>query len=74
MRRKSNKRSRESDPDDHRLRSPIVFRLILALSIPVYVGLTLLIAMWLPDYAILALIPAAFALHSAAFLLSGREP
>jgi hypothetical protein len=49
------------------------FRLVVGLSIPVYLLLTWIIAVWLPSYSYFALIPAVFALHSAAVLLSRRK-
>lgn len=49
-------------------------RAVLLASIPVYVLLTTALALWLPEYALLALIPIAFASHSAAVLLRGMEP
>jgi hypothetical protein len=54
-------------------RSALSFRLVVGLSIPVYLLLTWIIAVWLPGNSFFALIPAVFALHSAAVLLSRRK-
>lgn len=49
-------------------------KLVLLLSIPVYVFLTWLLAIWLPKYPIIASIPIVFAVHSTATLIRGVEP
>jgi hypothetical protein len=49
-------------------------RTVLILSIPVFLGLSWLIASWLPRYAAFGLVPAVFALHSIALLIRGTEP
>jgi hypothetical protein len=54
-------------------RSARSLRLIVGLSIPVYLLVTWVIAVWVPGYSFFALIPAVFALYSAAVLLSGRK-
>lgn len=54
-------------------RSALGFRLVIVLSIPVYVLLTWIIAVWLPGYSLFAVVPAVFALHSTAVLLSRRK-
>jgi hypothetical protein len=55
------------------LRSYAGFRLIIALSVLVYLALTGLIIAWLPNYPLLALVPALLALHSVSVLLSRRK-
>jgi hypothetical protein len=62
-----------SDPTPPGSRSPPGFRVVLALSIPVYLALAWIITTWLPGYSFLALVPAVFAVHSAAILLSRRK-
>jgi len=62
-----------SDQFPAKPRSALRFRLVIVLSIPVYVLPTWVIAVWLPGYSFFAVIPAVFALHSAAILCSGRK-
>jgi hypothetical protein len=47
---------------------------ILLLSVPIYAFLTLVLAVWLPQFPFLALIPIVFAAHSVAGLIRGIEP
>jgi hypothetical protein len=44
-------------------------KVVIAASVPVYLGLAWLIAALLPDYSFFALVPAAFGIHSATVLL-----
>ena len=59
-----------SDPSTPEPRSQLGLRLIVALSILVYLGLAWIIVVWLPGYFFLALVPAMFALHSTPVLLT----
>ena len=48
-------------------------RLIIAVSIPVYLALAGLLYFCWPGLTLLALIPLCFAAHSAGYLMSGRK-
>lgn len=48
-------------------------RLIMAMSIPVYLALAGLLYFFWPNLTVLALIPLCFAAHSAGFFISGRK-
>lgn len=50
-------------------RLPRGSKVVIAVSVPVYLGLAWLIAALLPDYSFFALVPAAFGIHSATVLL-----
>jgi hypothetical protein len=54
-------------------RSSVSFRWVVALSIPACLVLVWIIPLWFPACSFLAIVPAIFALHSAAILLSGRK-
>ena len=48
-------------------------RLIMAVSIPVYVALSAILYYCWPNLALLALIPICFAAHSVGYLIFGRK-
>ena len=48
-------------------------RLIMAVSIPVYLALSALLYFCWPNRALLALIPICFAAHSVGYLIFGRK-
>jgi hypothetical protein len=54
-------------------RLPRGSKVVIAASVPVYLGLAWLIAALLPDYSFFALIPVAFGIHSTSVLLLRRR-
>lgn len=55
-------------------RLPKGSKVVIAASVPVYLGLAWLIAALLPDYSFFALVSMAFGIHSATvLLLRGRQ-
>jgi hypothetical protein len=62
-----------SDAIPSRPRSSWGLRLVIGLSIPMYLAQVWVIMTWLPLYSFFALLPAVFALHSAVILLPRRK-
>jgi hypothetical protein len=54
-------------------RPPRGSKALIAASVPFYLGLAWLIAALLPEYSFFALVPVAFAIHSAAVLIGRRS-
>jgi hypothetical protein len=70
MRRESNKTepsSRSGDAENQRQRL-VSARMVLAISVVVYLSLAGLSAAWLPDYPLIPVMLVAFGAHSALYL------
>jgi hypothetical protein len=69
MGRKTKNPTNLSDSSRPEPRMPWASRVVIAVSIPIYFALAWLLAVLLPVYSFVALVPVAFGIHSVVVLL-----